>query len=251
MTATSVLLDPVVSNAACSGVLFDFDGTLSPLVDDPAAARPIEGSVEVLAGLVQRYGLVGIISGRPVEFLKPHLPEGMVVAGLYGLEVLRRGERVDHPYAGAWREAVEDVTRCSASLGPRGMYVEPKGLSLTLHYRSRPEIEDEVVEWADRQATRSGLVARPAKMSVELHPPIDADKGTAIEWLADDLEALCYVGDDLGDLPAFDALDRLADRGMHVLRVAVSGPETPAVLLDRADLALDGPDGVLRFIKEL
>jgi trehalose 6-phosphate phosphatase len=232
-------------------VLFDYDGTLSPIVDDPAAARPLDGVVEALDRLSRSYALVGVLSGRPVEFLQPLLPRGLVLCGLYGLEVVRNGTRADHPFAGAWREAIEDVARSSVALGPPGMHVEPKGLSMTLHYRSHPELEDAVREWAVSQASRSGLVVRPARMSIELHPPIDIDKGTALEKLVPDLEAVVYVGDDQGDLPAFDALDRLAEEGVHTVRVAVESDEVPAALLDRADLRLAGPEAVLDLLRDL
>ena len=233
-------------------MLLDFDGTLSPIVDEPASARPLNGVTEILEELTRSYRLVGVLSGRPVAFLVPLLPPGLVISGLYGLEVVRDGRRIDHPYAGSWREVVEDVARSSRSLGPAGMDVESKGLSLTLHYRSHPELADAVLAWAKAQAARSGLVARPARMSVELHPPIAADKGTALEDLADGLAAVAYVGDDLGDLPAFDALDRLAaDHEMHTLRVAVASAEAPHELVDRADLVLAGPDAVLAFLRSL
>ncbi len=106
------------------------------------------------------------------------------------------------------------------------MLVEPKGLSLTLHYRTRPDIADAVVAWASEEADRSGLRARAAKMSVELHPPIDADKGTAVDALVADLSAVGFVGDDVGDLPAFDALDRFERQGGHAVRVAVASTES-------------------------
>jgi trehalose 6-phosphate phosphatase len=251
VTSVPSLLHPVVGRASSGGVLFDFDGTLSPIVESPSAARLLDGGSEILERLVARYKLVGVLSGRPVEFLAPLLPSGVVVAGLYGLEVLRDGTRVDHPLAGSWREAIEDVAQCSHARGPRGMHVESKGLSLTLHYRSHPEIAGEVEDWARSQAKRSGLVVRPARMSIELHPPINTDKGTALEALAEDLDAVCYLGDDVGDLPAFDALDRLAATGVYTVRVAVSSEESPEELLKRADLVLDGPDAVLRFLHSL
>lgn len=251
MSTVSPLLEPVVRRASSSGLLLDFDGTLSPIVESPGAARLLDGVNDVLEGLVARYKLVGVLSGRPVAFLAPLLPSGVVLAGLYGLEVVRDGVRADHPLAGAWREAVEDVAGCSSDLGPSGMHVEPKGLSLTLHYRTHPELAEEVWSWAHTQAKRSGLVARRARMSVELHPPINSDKGTALEPLAKGLEAVCYVGDDVGDLPAFDALDRLASAGVYTVRVAVGSEESPAELLQRADLVLDGPDGVLGFLRSL
>ena len=244
-------LAPFTDRPADAAVLLDFDGTLSPIVEDPASARPLDGVTDVLTRLAARFGLVGITSGRPVDFLLPLLPDGLVLSGLYGLEVVRDGRRSDRAGAGAWREVVADVARSSADRGPDGMGVESKGLSLTLHYRSRPELADAVAEWARQQGARSGLEVRPAKMSVELHPPIAADKGTAVEELVAGLAAVCFVGDDRGDLPAYDALDRLAARGVHALRVAVASDEAPDELIDRADLVVDGPAEVLDLLNRL
>lgn len=244
-------LAPFTDRPADAAVLLDFDGTLSPIVEDPASARPLDGVTDALTRLAARFGLVGITSGRPVDFLLPLLPDGLVLSGLYGLEVVRDGRRSDRAGAGAWREVVADVARSSADRGPDGMGVESKGLSLTLHYRSRPELAAAVAEWARQQGARSGLEVRPAKMSVELHPPIAADKGTAVEELVAGLDAVCFVGDDRGDLPAYDALDRLAARGVHALRVAVASDEAPDELIGRADLVVDGPAEVLDLLNRL
>jgi trehalose 6-phosphate phosphatase len=242
---------PVLARPAGSAVVLDFDGTLSPIVTEPAEARPADGAVEVLADLVARYALVAVVSGRPVGFLVPLVPEGVVLSGLYGLEVVRGGERVEPARAGVWREVVAHVARRSADHGPEGMVVEPKGPSLTLHYRAHPEAGPAVEEWARRQAARSGLVARPAKMSVELHPPIDADKGTALEQLVEGLGAVLFAGDDQGDLPAFDALDRLANRGVDTVRVAVASAEAPPELVERADVVVDGPAALVDLLRTL
>jgi trehalose 6-phosphate phosphatase len=244
-------LAPFLARPDDAGVVVDFDGTLSPIVPDPASARPVDGAVEALAALTTRLGLVAVVSGRPTDFLQELLPPEVVLCGLYGLEVVRDGRRTDHPDAAAWRPVVGEVARRSATEGPDGMVVEPKGLSLTLHYRRHPELAAAVADWAEREAARSGLEARPAKMSVELHPPIAADKGTAVESLVDGLGAVCFVGDDRGDLPGFDALDRLAPRGVVALRVAVASAEAPAELLARADLVLDGPDAVVGLLRRL
>jgi trehalose 6-phosphate phosphatase len=245
------VLAPFLAEPGTAAIVSDFDGTLSAIVDDPASARPIAGAIEALSALVGRFGLVAVMSGRPTDFLRDLLPSEIVLSGLYGLEVVRDGQRTDHPSAGAWRETVADVVRTSADRGPDGMDVETKGLSLTLHYRRHPELAADVDEWARRQAARSGLVLRPAKMSIELHPPIEADKGSALETLAGDLRAACFVGDDIGDLPAFDALDRMAERGVHTVRVVVTSEEAPPELIERADILLDGPEAVVEFLGRL
>jgi trehalose 6-phosphate phosphatase len=245
------LLAPLRDDPARAGIIADYDGTLAPIVDDPELALPLQGTAELLAQLAERYALIGVVSGRPLEFLDRLMPPGVVTAGLYGLEVKVDGERRDHPHGGAWREVVDDVAAHAEAAGPAGMLVERKGLSLTFHYRSQPALEPEVRAWAQVEARRSGLVARPARMSVELHPPIDADKGSALMDVTDGLGAVCFIGDDVGDLPAFDALDSLAARGVATVRVAVSSSEAVADLVARADLVLEGPEEVHDLLRSL
>jgi trehalose 6-phosphate phosphatase len=245
------LLAPLVAQPRRAGVLLDFDGTLSPIVTDPERARLLEGAAEVLLALARRYRVVAVLSGRPVSFLEPLIPASVVLCGLYGLEVVREGERLDHPWAGAWREVIDDVAAQSRARGPEGMRVESKGISLTLHYREKPGAGPDVEAWAVQQAARSGLRVRPARMSVELHPPIDADKGTAVEDLVSKLAAVCYLGDDVGDLPAFAALDRLAERGVHTAKIAVGSAEAPTELVAAADLVVDGPSGAVDLLRSL
>jgi len=249
--ARDALLDVLRAEPEETAVLVDYDGTLAPIVHEPASAIPLPGVAEVLAALAAVYGRVAVLSGRPVAFLQRVLPGELLLLGQYGLEMVDHGESQNHPLAGAWREVVDDVASHSIARGPRGMRVESKGLSVTLHYRGRPDIAGEVEAWAARQAARSGLTARPAKMSIELHPPIDVDKGTAVREVLDDLAAACFLGDDLGDLPAFDALDLATATGLHAVRIAVDSPEAPPQLLARADLVVDGPPGALEVLRAL
>lgn len=252
VTDSSVeVLASVRAHGSRAGICADFDGTLAAIVDEPADARPLDGVPELLDELSRRYGVVAVLSGRPVAFLQALLPGSVVLSGLYGLEVVRGGVRVDHPLGGMWREVVDDVVTVAHASGPDGMRVEPKGLSLTLHYRGRPDLEPQVLAFAERQAARSGLTVRRARMSVELHPPIDADKGTALRELTEGLSAVCFLGDDRGDLPAFAALDELAASGVATVRVAVRSDESPAELLDAADMVVDGPEGARALLGEL
>lgn len=244
----------LVDDPTRAAVLTDFDGTLSPIVDDPSAARPLPGVVEVLERLHRRFGLVGVVSGRPVSYLRDRLGDGLWLSGLYGLEQVVDGERVASDAALEWRPLVDEVAALAlVELGQEelGPLVEHKGLSLTLHFRTVPDRAPEIREWADRQAARSGLVVRSAKASLELHPPVEADKGTVIESVAGGFGAVCFLGDDVGDLPAFDALDRLAADGVHAVRVGVRTAEAPSAILDRADVVVDGPEGALALLAAL
>ena len=244
-------LRPLTTDPARSGIFTDFDGTLSPIVERPEAARPEAGAVEALGALAGRFGLVAIVSGRPVSFLEPLTPPGVRLSGLYGLEESVDGVRREVPGVSTWRSVVEEAARRAEATGPGGMSVERKGLSLTLHFRARPEEQGAVRVWAAEEAARSGLEVRSAKQSVELHPPVSTDKGTAIEGLATGLTAVCYLADDMGDLPGYDGLDRLAAAGVHAARIAVRGPETPADILDRADVVVDGPEGAVLLLEAL
>src|SRR4051812_47233928 len=146
--ALADLLRPLRQRPERAGVMSDFDGTVSEIVDDPDDARPLDGVFEALDALAARYARVAVISGRPVSFLQRVLPESLVLSGLYGLEVLDRGHVVDHPSADAWREVVEKVASAAENDGPDGVRVERKGVSLTLHFRKQPELEFPVRAWA-------------------------------------------------------------------------------------------------------
>jgi trehalose 6-phosphate phosphatase len=250
-TAGDALLAPFRAQPARSVIACDFDGTLSAIVDEPADADLIDGARAVLSSLADRYEDVIVISGRPVSFLRTRVPNDVSLVGLYGLEGVRHGARWEHPNGGAWREVIADLAALAAASGPPGVRVEPKDLSLTLHYRGAPELEGQVLAFATTLAERAGLGVRPARMSVELHPPIRADKGTSLERFAARAQVALFAGDDLGDLPAFDALDRLATRGVQVMRVAVDSAEAPEELIERADLVVDGPGGFLDVLSEL
>lgn len=249
--ALDVLLAPLLADPASAAVCTDFDGTLSSIVEDPAAARPLPGVADALAALAERYAEVAVISGRPASFLEPMLPAKVSIHGLYGLESVRDGVRAEHPAAAGWRAAIADVLAAARAADLPGTSVEDKGLSLTLHFRTAPEQAAAAVAWAEGEARRVGLHVRPARMSVELHPPVDVDKGTVTHLVAAGLRAACFLGDDAGDLAAFGALTELASQGVAVARVAVRSPEAPAALLAAADAIVEGPEGALDVLQRL
>jgi trehalose 6-phosphate phosphatase len=245
------LLAPVRADPSTAAVLCDFDGTLAPIVDDPATARPAEGAVEALEALAGRYALVAVVSGRPLSFLRLVLPAGVELFGLYGMEWLRHGETVDHPDTEPWRPVVERATAAAVAELPGDVLVEPKGLTLAVHYRTAPERADLVERWVAARAAVDGLVAHPAKMSIELHPPVAVDKGTTIRALAAGRRAVCFLGDDVGDLPAFGVLADLRAAGVATAAVAVRSAEAPAQVLAAADVVVDGPAGAVEVLRRL
>ena len=245
-------LGPFADQPSRSVVILDFDGSLAPIVDDPADAAPLPGVVEALAGLVQRIGRVAVVSGRPVEFLRSVLPvEGLVLVGQYGVERLDGTTIVTDPRVEAWAESVEAVA-AEAEASLPGLFVERKGsVAAALHWRRAPELEAAAVDLGHRLAGRHGLQLEPGRLTLELRAPIDVDKGTATAALAAGAHAALVAGDDRGDLAAFTALTRLRDDGelAHALRIAVRSPESPQDLLDHADHQVDGPAGLLALLE--
>lgn len=264
MATAEQVVAAVAASTTATLLATDFDGTLSLIVDDPDAAIPLPGAAQVLQSLASSLGELAVISGRPVEFLVDRLsgqltaadprslPDSLTLVGLYGLQQIRHGVRSDHPEAVAWPERVAALAAAAETNGPAGMRVELKGLSITLHYRGQPELLDQVEQYALELAATSGLVARTARMSVELHPPIDVDKGTVLLSLAQQLAGpVIFLGDDVGDLPAFDALDTLSASGLQVFKILAQSEESDDELLRRADLILDGPLAMVALLFQI
>lgn len=253
--AVDAFVAAVSSAPERAAVLTDFDGTLSPIVDDPVAARPLPEAPGTLAALAGRVHTVAVISGRPLQYLLDALGDvadsGIVLSGSYGLERYQRGMRAVHDEALAWVPAVDALADLADAQAPHGVYVERKGLSVTIHVRPAPEHLEWARQWATAQSHDSGLALHDARMSFELRPPVRVDKGTIAAELIRDVDAACFLGDDAGDLPAFDALDRAEANGTNVLRVGVQSSEVPPDLAARADVLVPGPEGALAFLRRL
>ena len=251
-------LAPMLVRPASTAILTDFDGTLSPIVTDPDEARPLEGVAGVVASLASQFGEVAVISGRSVAFLEEHLAVSVApdedhrlrLVGLYGLEQSwGDGRIVVEPAAVAWRQVVEATVSRLQRDAPRGVLVEPKGLAVTVHWRRSPESEGWATTAVAAEAERSGLFAHPGRMSIELRPPLDVDKGTVVRRLAAAASAACYFGDDLGDLPAFSALRALAaGSGVDTVAVAVVDEESDDRVAAAADVVLSGPSQALEVL---
>jgi trehalose 6-phosphate phosphatase len=237
-----------------SAVLTDYDGTLAPIVDDPELAKPFGEVPQILARLSSRFAVVGVVSGRPAEFLAESLggAGGTVrLVGVYGAEWVENGEVRRARELEKWTGTLRDLLQAARAEAPPSLGIEDKGVSVTLHWRKAPTAADWAKSFAHQWARRTGMLVRPGRMAVELAPPVGLDKGTVVERLADGCKAACFLGDDAGDLDAFAALDRLAARGARTVRVAVADPESPPELAERADIVVPGPSGAVVLLERL
>jgi trehalose 6-phosphate phosphatase len=238
------VIAPLRERADRAGILLDFDGSLSPIVDRPGEAAPVEGAREALAALVDRYRLVAIVSGRPSAELIARIDvPGLTYEGLYGLE--DAAPELTH----AIRPRVDAAAAVVAE-----SWVEDKGVSLAVHYRQAPDpvrARAALLATLESVALEGGMELIEGKMVLELVPPNRPLQGGVVERLvrANALEAVLFAGDDAADLDAFAALDRLEAGGVHAIRVAVLGPETPVELAAAADLGVDGPAGLVGLLR--
>jgi len=250
----------VAARAGTIALCLDFDGTLSPIVHDPDEARPLPGIVELLGPLADRFAAVALVSGRPVTFLLQHAAApGVRYLGLYGLQEIRDQQVWVDPRLEAALPAVvaarQDLRDC-APVRDSGAYLEDKEYAVAVHTRrvADPGRWSAPIDRAARQiADRHGLEVVAGKMVWELRPAVRSHKGDAVERVVAEsgAGAVVVVGDDLGDLPAFDVVARLTAEGADGLRVAVRSAEAPAELLDTADLIVEGPSGLREFLQWL
>jgi trehalose 6-phosphate phosphatase len=240
VTTTETLLAPLVGAPEESALVFDVDGVLAPIVARPELAALPEETRSELRRLADRYLLVACLSGRAGEDARRLVGvEGVTVVGNHGLELEPRAVELA-PAIARFRDSVS-------------LPVEDKGLSLTYHYREAAD-EAAAVRELERVAARAradGLHARWGRKVLEIRPPIDADKGTAVRALLTRVGArrALYAGDDATDLDAFAGL---AAAGLdYAVRIAIASTEGPAELRDRADLVLESPAAFLSILRGL
>ncbi|MEM9133780.1 MAG: trehalose-phosphatase [Actinomycetota bacterium] len=252
MTTTATSVIEAFAAARRPAVITDFDGTLSHIVEDPAAATPVAGAVESLSALAVDGCQVVVLSGRPVDFLAGALvglDPAVRLVGHSGLEAMENGAaRLDEAVVG-WMPVVRDSLEVVRSTMPDGVDLEDKGISFVLHYRRVPEREPAALEIAARVAADSGLSMKPGRMHVELRPPVAVDKGTAVRRALDpEADVVLFAGDDLVDLPGFDAVRQLPQTGVCVV---VGSDELPAELADVANLTVGSPDELVKLLMSL
>ncbi len=252
------------ARAPRAGALFcDIDGTISPIVSRPGDAAVAAEFRDVLAGLVERLGLVAFVTGRALEDGRRMIPlDGAAYVGTHGLEVLGAdGTVLTEPQAERYVTQVQEVADAAArdlDCEALGVVLENKRTMLAIHYRlaadaaaTRHELLQKVVE----PARGRGLAISTGHFLFEVRPPLPFTKGTATRRLlgAGDYLAAMFCGDDLTDVTGFDALhwwgEQDARRGACALAAVTA--ETPRPVLEGADVLVRATPGVLEALSRL
>lgn len=239
-------------------IAVDFDGTLAPIVPDPADSRPVAGAIDVLSTLSGAGAHVVVITGRDaatvVRLGGLDAVPGLRVAGLYGLETWHDGNLVRPDQPESIRSLRERLPAVVAEYGTPGVRVEDKGLSLVVHTRRSLDPQGALAALRPRVArlaNQLGLEARDGRSVIELRIP-GLDKGGALRGVIGEVNpaAMLYAGDDLGDLPAFEVVAQARAAGRAAWRVGVVSAEVPE-LADHIDVAVNSPEELVTLLQQI
>jgi trehalose 6-phosphate phosphatase len=229
----------LAAEPASAALFLDIDGVLAPIVERPEDARVPPETRKELRRLGELYALVACVTGRPSEVAREIVGvDGLTYVGEHGLEL--------DPEAQKWAEPIHGF-----AVEVPWVDIEAKPLSVAFHYRSAPdpEVAREQLESVAAAALDLGFRTRWGRMVLEVLPPVDASKGTAVRHLlaTSGLRRALYAGDDTTDLDGFSVLD-----GLEVaVRVAVVSAEGPTELGERADVLVGSTDAFLELLSQL
>jgi trehalose 6-phosphate phosphatase len=259
----AVALEAILRAPSETLIATDFDGTLAPIVEDPAQAYADPNAVAALGRLGEHVGAVVVITGRPVRaavqlgrFRGVAGLQLMTILGQYGVE---RWNAADDEYLlppdPAQISAVaEELPKILDSLGMSEARIEDKGRAIAIHTRSLPDPKGALARLEEPLgdlAARHGLMLAPGKNVWEIRTP-DMDKGAALRAIVEETGArqVIFAGDDLGDLPAFRAVRELATAEVAGLLVSSASTEEDA-LTELSDVIVDGPPGLAAWLNDL
>ncbi|MFC5175796.1 trehalose-phosphatase [Nocardioides taihuensis] len=257
-----------VEQAASAVVGLDFDGTLSPIVEDPDQATIHPDAPDVLVGLAEVVAAIAVITGRPAR-------QALALGGLdeVGRAIAERGKEL-YIFGQYGNERWSSTRRRIISpRPPQGLasfvrslpgvlrrhdaedaHVELKGLAVAVHTRRLPDADaayERLLPPLRALAEEHDLVVEPGRQVIEIRSG-GMDKGHAVRTIVEELDAQAFLfaGDDLGDVEAFDAVARLRDEGLATLLVC-SGSDEQRALARLADVVVDGPEGVLELLRRI
>jgi trehalose 6-phosphate phosphatase len=256
-------LQAIVNSPSDTLIATDFDGTLAPIVDDPADAYPDLAALTALGRLGKYVGKVAVITGRAVRtvvqlgrFREVAGLDSMIVLGQYGVE---RWDAADDQYLippdpPQIKAVAEELPALLDSLGLAEAKIEDKGRAIAVHTRLLPDPEGALAKLEDPfvdLAARHRLILEPGKKVWEIRAP-GMDKGAALRGIIAELGAhqVIFAGDDLGDLAAFRTVRELEKSGVTGLLICSASTEQDA-LTELSDVVVDGPTDLAAWLNRL
>jgi trehalose 6-phosphate phosphatase len=232
-------------------IFLDYDGTLTPIVNNPAKAILPPLTREVIAELA-RHWVIAIISGRDLADVRRLVDiDDIYYAGSHGFDITGPGGKCRKQEIGQrFRPALERIEQKLRELlqDIPGVRIERKRFTIAVHYR---QVADSYLKMLEERIDRllsrqSELKKSLGKKVFEIRPDVAWDKGKAILYLTkamgtDHRSIPIFIGDDLTDEDAFRAI------GKRGITIAVGNETRPTA----AQYVLKDPDEVKRFLKGL
>lgn len=206
-------------------LFLDYDGTLAPIARTPKKAIMPKKTKDLLRQLSKMPNCkIAIVSGRSLKDISKRIGlKNIVYVGNHGFEI--RGPKINFksPVPLRYRRTLEEIkAKLENKLSSiKGVFIEDKGFSLSVHYRLADKKDVTVVENEFYAALflyelRNNVQVKHGKMVLEIRPPIPWDKGKVVLWLLGRRLFLMrnkkmkilpiYVGDDMTDEDAFGSL---------------------------------------------
>jgi trehalose 6-phosphate phosphatase len=244
------------------GLVFDIDGTLSPIVPTPDEAQLYPGVVQSLER-ARTQAHVAIMTGRAVaDGARIVNVEGLTYIGTHGLEWCY-GLPATHPvqlisevrpYVEPGKQLLDLVEQHCAELP--GVIVQRKSVGGSIHYRLAPDevqTRQRILELLQEPAQQTHMRLRGGKKVIEILPPLDINKGQALHTFVQRfaLQGVVFAGDDLTDLDAVLEVERLSQSGLPAYSIAVRYSDTIPALLEHANDIVDGVAGMAAKLREM
>jgi len=220
-------------------IVTDYDGTIAPIVADPRRALPVPEALEHLSALVTLTRSVAVLSGRTEESLRGFVPvPGVALIGENGIEALTPDEAA----------RLRDINARARAVVARwpGVVIEGKTASLSVHFRSQPEVASELEEALTELIAGSGLMMVANRMVFD----IQSRRGSKVRTMRRLMRetrpsAVLYAGDSRDDAQVHRCLKTARTAR---LSIGIRSTEMPVGLFKNADLILDGPEQMVTLL---
>jgi len=241
-----------------TALVTDIDGTISPIVARPEEAMVLPEARNALEGLRDKLTVVGVVTGRSVADARQMVGiDGLVYIGNHGLEVYTHGRAEVAAEAKPWVPRIAAVLDQVARQAMTGVIIEDKGVTASIHYRLTPQPDaarEHLLHLLAGTAQTNGIRVEEGRRVINLLPPLMVTKGTAVTWLVTEhkLSGVVFLGDDITDVHAFQALQSLRQKGkVNALRIGVVGPETAPSVKQLADAAVPSAAAVAQLLSSV